>query len=244
MAKAKASTKLAEEPLLAGRYAYLSELGRGATGRVLLVADRAGKGAKWALKVVPPEEAARLRWEFELLHRVAHPNLASVHELLRLDAAVGGAFRTVPGATVLVEEFAEGQGAAKRVEALRDDRPRLVGWVLSVGRAVARALSAVHAAGLAHGDVKPDNVVVGEDPARAKLVDLGLARPPGDDARVSGTPGFLAPEAWQGERRVATDLYALGATLHHLLGGRSPLADTRAVRRDSCSSINACIGES
>src|SRR5262249_44917653 len=59
------------------------------------------------------------------------------------------------------------------------------------------------------------------DPRAAKLIDLGLARPIGAIDATAGTPAFLAPEAWLGERSAATDLYALGATLHALLGGES-----------------------
>ncbi len=223
-----AATELAGGEGLAGRYAYVRELGRGASGRVVLVRDLADGGVGRALKVVGPADAARLGWEFETLRRIAHPHVARVHELLRLDARVGGAFRLEAGSTVLVEEHVEGEPSGRVADRLRADPERLVRWVLALGEAVARGLSAVHAAGLVHGDVKPSNVVSTEGGASARLVDLGLARPPGAGGSLSGTPAYLAPEAWHGERTLATDLYALGATLHHLLGGRSPLSETRS----------------
>jgi len=221
-------------PLLAGRYAYRGELGRGATGRVLHVVDTRAKGTPdRALKVVEGgETVARLAGEFRRLSMVSHPGVARAHELLRLDAAVPAPFRIPAGAAVLVQSLAPGRPAQDTVRG-RTGAAR-VAWILAVAEQVARGLRALHRVGLVHGDVKPDNVVVQDsgpdddpEPAgpRAVLVDLGAAGPPGfrsADGAVTGTPAFLAPEAWRGERRVATDLYALGATIHELLGGRHP----------------------
>ena len=219
------ATKLADDPKasrLADRYTYVRELGRGATARVMLVADGAAADARRAAKVVPAVEAERLAWEMDALARVAHPGLAQVFELLRLDAPVGGGFGLEAGVAVLIEEHVVGKAAGEALEGLRGEEGELAARVCAIGEAVAGALAALHAAGLVHGDVKPANVLV---PARgagekvaARLVDLGMARPPGTSATVSGTPAFLAPEAWLGVRSVATDLYALGMTLRQLLG--------------------------
>jgi transcriptional regulator with GAF, ATPase, and Fis domain/tetratricopeptide (TPR) repeat protein len=176
--------------------------------------------------VVAPEEAGRLSWEHELLTGIAHPNLAPVHELLTVAEGAPPPYRFGPGATILVEGFAPGARASRAVDAVPDEERTT--WVLGVGIAIGRALAAIHRVGLVHGDIKPDNVVVGDDPLEAIVVDLGLARPPGSGSTAAGTPAFLAPEAWQGQRSRAVDLYALGATLHHLLGGKSPLTDTRS----------------
>jgi transcriptional regulator with GAF, ATPase, and Fis domain/tetratricopeptide (TPR) repeat protein len=213
------TTVLAARPRLAGRYAHVRELGRGSSGRVVLARDEVGGGPR-AIKIVSRADGERLRWEWALLASLAHPGLARVHELVTVDAPLGAPFRLEPGAVALVEDFVEGASAAERVAALAEDADR-VRFAVSVGMAVARALGAMHAAGLVHGDVKPANVVVPEDPAAAVLIDLGLARPMGVSPTVGGTPAFLAPEAWLGERTVATDLYALGATLHALLCGRT-----------------------
>ncbi|NOY90586.1 MAG: hypothetical protein GXP55_05195, partial [Deltaproteobacteria bacterium] len=69
MAK-KTTSKLADEALLAGRYRYVRELGRGGTGRVLLALDTLEQDAERALKVVGAADAERLLWERELLGRV------------------------------------------------------------------------------------------------------------------------------------------------------------------------------
>lgn len=206
-------------PLLAGRYAHVEELGRGASGRVLLAEDRVAGGAR-AIKIVSADHAERLGWELTLLASLAHPGLARVYELVVVREPLGPPFRLEPGAAALVEEHVDGASAAEVVAGLASDEER-ARFAVVVGVAVARALGAMHAAGLIHGDVKPANVVVPADPSAAKLVDLGLARAAGVAATLSGTPAFLAPEAWLGERSVATDLYALGATLHALVSGRS-----------------------
>ena len=205
--------------MLAGRYAHVRELGRGATGRVLLADDRA-EGGRRAIKVVPAEHAERLRWEMSLLASVAHPNLARVFELVVVEAALGPPLRLAAGAAALVEEHVDGVSADEAVAA-RAREPERARFTVEVGLAATRALSALHAAGLVHGDVKPANLVVPDVAAEAKLVDLGLARPQGWTASAGGTPAFLAPEAWLGERTPATDLYALGVTLHALMSGRT-----------------------
>ncbi len=187
-------------------------------------------------EIVSAEDSARLSWEWSLLSSVAHPGLARVYELVTLREPLGPPFRLDAGAAALVEEHVDGASAAEAVEALRTDEER-ARFAVGVGIAVARALSAVHAAGLVHGDVKPANVVVPE-PAGAKLINLGLARAPGVAATVSGTPGFLAPEAWLGERSVATDLFALGATLHALSTGKSAF-DTEGTTASLARSLTA-----
>ncbi|MFW6050324.1 MAG: sigma 54-interacting transcriptional regulator [Myxococcota bacterium] len=215
-------TGLADDgPLFAGRYGHRAELGRGAAGRVLLVADAADDGALRAMKVVPPEEAARLRWEFELLSAIAHPHVARVYELLRVSEPVGEPFRLAPGDAALIEQYVEGEPAERVADAMDTDADR-IRFAVSAGRCLALALAAVHGAGMVHGDVKPQNLIVAARGGDAVLIDLGLANPPGPTGRAGGTPGYMAPEAWQGERSVGTDLYAVGATLHRLLAGRVP----------------------
>ena len=87
------------------------------------------------------------------------------------------------------------------------------------------ALSAAHDAGVIHGDVKPDNLVlVGEgDSERLVLVDFGLASLHAADARsVGGSPAYMAPEQLQGRLDLRSDLFAAGLILHELLVGQLP----------------------
>ncbi|MFO0681565.1 MAG: sigma 54-interacting transcriptional regulator [Sandaracinus sp.] len=248
--------RAASTELAFGRYEHRAELGLGGSGRVVEVVDHADGGALRALKIVLPEHAERLAWELEVLAGASHPSLARVHELLRVETALGPPFRLARGAFVLVEDRAPGVPSGPIFAGLEPgERGPLV---RALAAQIAGALDALHARGLAHGDVKPSNVVASlEDEPRATLVDLGLAVPFGRRA-TGGTPRFLAPEALLGERSPATDLYALGATMHEWLvpeasePSRSDATPTLARRRaelplwvdaDLAELVRACLAE-
>lgn len=163
-----------------------------------------------------PEEAAfrdRVLDEARALCRVEHPNVVRFLAVHRDDDR---------GVLGLAMELVRGEALDARLRAggpLDDDE------VLAAGAAVAWALSAVHDAGLVHGDVKPANVVRG--PAGYKLIDFGIAADldpaAGRSATIAGTPGYLAPERLRGAPpSPATDLYALGVMLHKLRRGALP----------------------
>ncbi|MDB5101401.1 MAG: sensor protein [Cyanobacteria bacterium RYN_339] len=109
--------------------------------------------------------------------------------------------------------------------------PRDLAWTLAVAIAVADALEALHARGVVHKDINPDNLVVGPDGA-VQLIDFGIATRlakqeirPVDLGVLEGTLAYLAPEQTGRMNRVVdhrSDLYALGATLYELLAGRPP----------------------
>jgi serine/threonine protein phosphatase PrpC len=104
---------------------------------------------------------------------------------------------------------------------------------------LARAVAALHRAGIIHRDIKPDNVIL-ESGGSLKLIDLGVVRVPAlEDSRaeeIPGTPGYIAPEMFAGESgNEATDLYALGVTMFRAFTGEFPYSNldtTGPPRRD------------
>ena len=192
----------------AGRYALLRPLGQGGMGQVWLALDLTN-GSECALKRLelrlPRSERDSLRSEFEILARVRHPAVVSVHEL-------GFAPDGTPFYTM---EYVPGQAAD--VALAGADWPA----VYDVAARVTDGLEALHAAGIVHGDVKPTNLLVlpggslGAAPAGVRLVDFGLATLLERERKGHrGTAGFAAPEVVRGTPlSVASDLYGLGATL-------------------------------
>ncbi len=127
------------------------------------------------------------------------------------------------GMPYLVMEYVRGPSLAQRLE---DGPPLGVVESLELVGHLAEGLAAVHACGLLHRDVKPANILLGED-GRPRLVDFGLALAVGSDAlrQLSGTLPYMAPEQARGEvERIdaRTDVFGLGAVLYHLLTGRPP----------------------
>ncbi len=102
-------------------------------------------------------------------------------------------------------------------------------WVAAAAHSAFDALAAVHAAGVVHGDVGPDNVLVSDDGSHAALVDFGLAQgpglPPPPAGPFRGTLVYAAPEVVRGEPFDArADFFALAACLLHAASGTAPRA--------------------
>ncbi len=220
---------------LADRFEFVRLLGRGANGRVFLLEDRnvGGPNQRRAGKVVPPSQRARISLEFSILSRIAHPHVARVQELLSITRSTGAPFHLRAGELVLVEEFAGDRNAREALRECTDDPQARLSRACLIGLGAARGLSAMHAQGVIHGDVKPDNIVV-DDAGTPRWVDLGLARVFGPLHRLDNRPrgevgggslGFLAPEGFSGERTVKTDLFAFGASLCALFGGYDPAGE-------------------
>ena len=126
----------------------------------------------------------------------------------------------------LVMEILAGESLRRR---LRRDYRLDVATTLWIVRQTAEALAALHRAGFAHGDIKPDNIRVVAD-GRAILLDLGFAHRPGENAQllqqgyVLGTVNYLAPELCQPDPvdGLASAGFSLGVTLFEMLTGQMP----------------------
>ena len=191
-----------------GGLALLEKIGEGAFGEVYRARDPWLK-RDVALKLLKSSVAHRVSpdrmiREGQTLARVKHANVVTVYGADRHDGRAGLSMELVRGRTL--GQILAVQGPFSASEATM------------IGRDLCRALSAVHAAGLIHGDVKAQNVMR-ESGGRLLLMDFGSG----------GTPIYLAPEVLEGgQATVASDIYALGVLLFQLVTGRYPITSATA----------------
>ncbi|GAA3002013.1 serine/threonine-protein kinase [Streptomyces fulvorobeus] len=170
------------------------------------------------------EAMARARREAQAIAKIEHPNVVTVHDQVETDSQVW-----------IVMKLLDARSLA---EVLRSEETLTVPRAARIGLQILQGLRAVHAADVVHRDVKPHNVVVGED-GQAILVDFGIATFDGALAvtqagAVIGTPEYLAPELFDssahGPRTAtpASDLWALGVTLYEMTEGRTPFPGPNA----------------
>ena len=206
--------------VLGGKWRIESVLGRGGTSTVY-AATHARQGTRGALKLLNPEVSAdpkivkMLLSEARSVAAIDHPGTVEV-----LDEGVDDG-----GCAFLVFELLLGQ----TLEELRQKRGGRVPLeeIMPIGDAVMDALRAVHEAGVVHRDIKPANIFVLEG-GGVKLLDFGFAKLRGYTAdaaqNVFGTPSYMPPEQALGLANkvdARSDVWALGATLFHVLSGQS-----------------------
>lgn len=172
-----------------------------------------------ALKLLPRSRASgksaeRFLREAQALARIRHPNVIAVHDTGEDPAGLYFAMDLVSGRDVLA------LATSGRVPE-RDAAELLIG--------VCAGLGAIHAAGLLHRDVKPENVVLRADRGTPVLLDLGLVLDAEHErltrtGQLVGTPYAMSPEQAAGERELtpAADIYGAGVILYVLLAGRPP----------------------
>ena len=208
---------------VADRYEVIRQLGRGSFAHTLLARD-VRLGRQVALKVLRPRAANGLK-AFELFEREAavlrelrHPAVPDIHATFRAEwEGVEAAF--------LVMEYIEGTSLA---ELINERRHLELAEVLHLFVELLGVLEYLHTRvpPVLHRDIKPANLIRRPDGSIA-LVDFGAVRnvfraPEEDGSTVVGTHGYMPYEQYMGQASPASDLYALGATLLHLLTGRAP----------------------
>jgi eukaryotic-like serine/threonine-protein kinase len=206
------------DPRRLGPYELAGRLGQGGMGVVFLGRDRRGRLA--AVKALRPELAgdpafaARFRREVDAARRVDSPEVARV-----LDADPAGP------RPWLATEYVDG---ATLDGAVAGGGPLTGGRLVAFAAGVARALAAVHAAGVVHRDLKPSNVLLQEPPRPGvKVIDFGIAR--AADATMTrsglrlGTPSWMAPEQLRDQPAgPPADVFAWGALVAFAATGRHP----------------------
>jgi eukaryotic-like serine/threonine-protein kinase len=234
-----------------GHFIITGHLGRGGVGDVYSARDTELERVV-ALKFLRPE-AIELHGAVERVIREArtasalnHPNIVTIHEVIRSESTVA-----------IVMEFVEGAALRQRC-----GTPLPIPEVQRLGEEIARALAAAHAAGIVHRDIKPENIIVRPD-GSLKVLDFGLATSavPREQAdnRIStshlfaGTWRYMSPEQAGGEAvSGATDIFSLGLVLYELCTGQLPFPANSAfgtlealVAGDICrpSKLNVAVPE-
>ena len=207
-------------------YKVVRKLGAGGMGEVYLATDTR-LDRQVALKLLPAEftqDAERVRrfmQEAKAASALNHPNIISVYDIGESEAGRFLVMELVAGRT-LRAVIAEDNSLAT---------------FLPLGTQMAKALSAAHAAGITHRDIKPDNIMVRDD-GYVKVLDFGLARLLSTNARdsaaatlaqqtrpgtIMGTVAYMSPEQARGEAvSHPSDIFALGIVLYQLATGRHP----------------------
>ncbi|MGE3852510.1 MAG: protein kinase [Planctomycetota bacterium] len=236
------------------KYRFAGELGRGGLGVVRLAEDtllRREVAVKLVLDASNPQDTSAMVEEAQITGQLEHPNIVPVHEL-GTDAAGRPymAMKRIQGRTLqqaidatdgLVRDAIARPSPERLAEAQRSERQLLDAFIK-----VCDALAYAHSRRVIHRDLKPANVMVGEY-GEVLVVDWGLARPIGGDARthtvrvdrreqgtnltlqgeVFGTPAYMPPEQASGNAAdldERSDVYSLGAILFTMLTGSAPFS--------------------
>ncbi|HEU5485603.1 MAG TPA: serine/threonine-protein kinase [Microlunatus sp.] len=206
--------------LIGSRYRLIRQLGAGGMGVVWEARDerldrpvaikqlRTHAGLTEAETDLAAQRAMR---EARINARLQHPYAVSIFDVVEHAGQPCLVMELVP--SVPLSDVMRELGALTPTEVAR------------LGSQVAAALAAAHALGIVHRDVKPGNVLIGDDGA-ARICDFGISRALGDTTltvtgMITGTPAYLAPEAARGEESTsASDVYSLGATLYAAVEGQ------------------------
>ncbi|QIZ34720.1 serine/threonine-protein kinase [Saccharopolyspora sp. ASAGF58] len=211
-----------EGRLVAGRYRVQRRIGSGAMGVVWeCVDERLHRTVAVKQLLLQPgldpgeaEEARqRAMREGRIAARLQHPNAISVYDVAEDE-----------GQPVLVMEYLPSTSLAGMMS---DHGPLPPREVARIGTQVASALGAAHAAGVVHRDIKPGNILLGDN-GQVKITDFGISRAQGDvqvtkTGMLAGTPAYLSPDVAMGQEPTpASDVFSLGATLYAAIEGHPP----------------------
>ena len=212
--------------LQGGRYVVKQILGEGGMGAALLATDKRLDNKLVVIKELISdntdpekfkEDEHNFKQEVVTLAHLDHPLIPNVMD----NFEEGSRY-------FMVQEYVEGENLEDRMDRL--NQPMKEREVLLIASEVLDILDYLsqQTPPIVHRDIKPANIIISSKDKRAHLVDFGIAR--ADVARnvrrkqtsALGTPGYAPPEQYQGNADPRSDLYALGATMHHLLTNRDP----------------------
>jgi eukaryotic-like serine/threonine-protein kinase len=212
--------------LQGGRYVITKILGEGGMGAALLATDKRTDNKLVVIKELTSDNTDPAKFQEDVrnfdkevvtLAHLDHPLIPDVTDKFEEGSRY-----------FMVQKYVEGENLEERIDRL--NQPLKERDVLGNASEVLDVLDylAQQKPPVVHRDIKPANIIIGAKDKRAHLVDFGIAR--ADEARnlkrkqtsALGTPGYAPPEQYQGNADPRSDLYALGATMHHLLTNRDP----------------------
>jgi serine/threonine-protein kinase len=219
--------RIAADTMLLERYRVKRKIGSGGFGTVYLVQDTAVRDdviLKILSSHISEDETMIKRFiqELKFTRLIAHKNIIRIHDFLDL-----------PGGHAISMEYFPSEDLAsilRRIEKLECRRG------VKIAAQICEGLAAAHAEGVIHRDIKPPNILVGQDDT-VKIVDFGLAsmaHQVGSRLTKSGiligTPQYMAPEQITGEKiDPRTDLYSLGVMMYEMFTGLQPFRGDTAV---------------
>ncbi|MGV8118802.1 MAG: serine/threonine protein kinase [Candidatus Xenobiia bacterium LiM19] len=211
--------KLRPGAVLEGKYRVRRLLGEGGMNRVYLVEDLAGT-KKWALKLTKntadiqstqQDQYNKFLKEVAILTTLRHPNLPVIEDYFPYGSQY-----------CIVEEYIEGESLDEHVKHNLPSEADVLGWAITV----CDVLQLLHKNDIIFRDLKPGNLILTKT-GTIKMIDFGIARyykhGKAVDTELLGTPGYAAPETYgRAQSDARSDIYSLGATMHHLLSGVDP----------------------
>jgi len=230
-ARSTSGPTLSNDPLVGqyvdARYRIERFLARGGMATVYLATDER-LHRQVAVKIMhaslaeDPEFVSRFQREARAAASLSHPNVVAVHDQGQDGDPARG------GLVWLIMEYIQGRTVR---DVLRERGPLTASQALVVLEPVLEALSAAHAKGFVHRDMKPENVLISDD-GRVKVTDFGLARAITASNQTAsaagmliGTVAYLSPEqVEQGRADARSDVYGTGILLYELLTGSTPFA--------------------
>ena len=234
LSKLKASASVSDQqrqespPRQVGNYRLIKSLGQGAMGRIYL-GQHIEKSFQVAVKLLAAElqqnDQAMLRFiqEAKVHSRLVHPNIVRILE---------GGYCSHSNRMYLIMEYIDGDNLENILVARR--QPILPKHAVKIALAVARALEHALSMRIIHRDLKPGNILIDRRTRLVKLADLGLGKILEEKGvtltgAMMGTPFYMPPEQIRDAKNVdhRADIYALGATLYHMLAGRPPYSEQR-----------------
>jgi eukaryotic-like serine/threonine-protein kinase len=220
--------------VIGDRFLTIRFIARGGMGEVYEVQDRFLESVHVALKMILPKFASdhdtkrRFQQEVLLARKVTHPNLCPIYDIFHCN-------EPAPPFSFLTMRLLPGRSLAEKLVKTPSLPPE---EAMAVFRQMADGLAALHAGGIIHRDIKPNNVMLDGVGPKVQLwiTDFGLARLDNpewtahSEGLLAGTRGYLAPELLLGEApSQASDIFAFGVVLHEIFVGERPRIDAASL---------------